>query len=181
MNTRPLLLGIFFGLGSLLQAETPSLQFGGVKYELASVQTGKDGSVTNEYVPLGETIDSWTTLLGVRHWPKAAKIGDAAGPWLKMVQPLLTQKVGVYKSPVAKSGNDIVMEAWLSAPDRSYIEINLHRFVIEEGTPGVKAYQFAQKIKMAEGKGDPAAFTKKRDALFDDLAKLSLPLHKEKR
>ncbi|HAL70438.1 MAG TPA: hypothetical protein DCP71_01530 [Verrucomicrobiales bacterium] len=179
---KTLLVLVLFTLSwNSLSAEAVGLELAGVKYELASVQTGKDGSVTNEYVPLGETIDSWTTLLGVRHWPKAAKIGDAAGPWLKMVQPLLTQKVGVYKSPVAKSGNDIVMEAWLSAPDRSYIEINLHRFVIEEGTQGVKAYQFAQKIKMTDGKGDPAAFTKKRDALFDDLAKLSLPLHKEKR
>jgi hypothetical protein len=171
-------------LGTLLvgtlRADVPNVEVAGVKYQLAFVEVGKDGSVTNEYVPEGETINSWTTLLGVRHWPTAKKIGDAAGPWMKMVQPLLTQQAGAFKSADAKSENDIVIEAWLSAPDRSYIEINLHRFVVEGGTDGVKGYQFAQKIVMTGGKGDPTSFIKKRDVLFSALGKLELPMHTKK-
>jgi hypothetical protein len=167
-------------LGSILQAQDTGFKLAGVKYLLASVAVGKDGSVTNEYVPQGESIGAWTTLIGVRHWPMAKKIGDAAGPWMKMVQPLLTQQADAFKSAGAKSENDIVIEAWLSAPDRSYIEINLHRFVIQEGTDGVKAYQFAQKVVMTGGKGDPNSFIKNRDVLFGELSKLELPLHKKK-
>lgn len=167
-------------LGSVLCADEPSIEVAGVRYLLASVQVGNDGSVINEYVPEGETITVWTTLLGVRHWPAAEKIGDAAGPWIKMVQPLLTQQAGAFKTADAKSENDIIIEAWLSAPDRSYIEINLHRFVTETGTEGVKGYQFAQKVTMTGGKGDPTSFIKNRDGLFRALGKLEQPLHKKK-
>jgi hypothetical protein len=163
-----------------LRAESPSVQFAGVKYQLATVEVGKDGAVTNEYVPDGESINSWTTLLTVRHWPKVKKLGDAAGAWLKMIQPLLTQKVGAFKSDSAKSDDDLIFEAWLAAPDRSYIEIDLHRFVIEQGTDGVKAYQFAQKVVMTGGKGDPTSFVKNRSTLFGDLGKLQLSPVKKK-
>lgn len=170
-----------FCLAGAVRAESPAtLDFGGLKYRLASTEKGKDGSLTNEYVPEGETLENWTTLVAVRHWPKAEKVGDAATPWLKMVQPLLTQKVGVFKADSAKDAEDILLEAWLSAPDRSYIEINLHRFVKEKGTEGVKAYQFAQKVPMKDGKGDPSSFVKLRTARFNEMAKLKLPLHREK-
>lgn len=164
----------------MLGAESKTLDFGGRKYWLASAEPGKDGSLTNEYVPVGETLENWTMLVAVRHWPKAGKVGDAATPWLKMVQPLLTQKVGVFKADSAKDAEDILMEAWLSAPDRSYIEINLHRFVKEKGAEGVKAYQFAQKVPMKDGKGDPSSFVNQRTARFNEVAKLKLPLHRKK-
>lgn len=180
MKPKAILVILSMLLGSALHAEEASVEVAGVKYLLASTEVSKDGSVTNEYVPQGESINAWTTLLGVRHWPKVDKIGDAAGPWMKMVQPLLTQQAGAYKSADAKSEDDIIIEAWLSAPDRSYIEINLHRFVIEAGTDGVKAYQFAQKIVMTGGKGDPTTFIKNRDILFGELSKLELPLHTKK-
>jgi hypothetical protein len=161
------------------RAESQTLDFGGKKYTLASAVVGKDGSLTNEYVPEGETLQSWTTLVAGRQWPKAEKVGDAAAPWLKMIRPLLTKKVEVFKSEGAK-GDDILFEAWLSAPDRSYIEINLHRFVKEEGSEGVKAYQYAQKVVMKDGKGDPSTFLENRTKRFNELAKLKLTAHQKK-
>ncbi len=175
-TTRLLVLLLCLGSG-LRASDAANFTFVGVKYQLASVIVSPDGSVTNEYVPEGQTIDAWTTLIGVRHWPQAKKLGDAAQPWLQMVHPLLTQNVGAYKSTGAKNENDIILEAWLSAPDRAYIEINLHRFVLEDGTDGVKAYQYAQKVMMTGGKGDPTAFVKGRAAIFDALSQLKLPLH----
>jgi hypothetical protein len=53
-----------------------------------------------------------------------------------------------YTSQDAK--DDLVIEMFLGAPGRPYVEYNLHRFVVEEGTPGVKAYQFAQRIPLTE-------------------------------
>lgn len=166
-------------LTSTARAESHTLDFGGKKYELASAVVGKDGSVTNEYVPTGETLQNWTTMVAVRQWPKAEKVGDAAAPWLKMVRPLLTKKVEVFKSEGAKR-EDILFEAWLSAPDRSYIEINLHRFVKEEGSEGIKAYQYAQKVVMKDGKGDPSSFMENRTKRFNELAKLKLAAHAKK-
>jgi hypothetical protein len=157
----------------------PQVDFDGVRYVLASVEVAKDGAVTNEYVPEGETIDSWTTLLAVRHWPKVKKIAKATDAWMAMVRPLLARDAVAYAADGKK--DDLVLEAWLSAPDKSYIEANLHRFVLEDGTAGVKAYQFADKIRMSGGKGDPSHFIEHRDARFAELGKLKLELHREKK
>ena len=91
---------------------------------------------------------------------------------MAMVHPLLTQDAVAYAADGKK--DDLILEAWLSAPDKSYIEANLHRFVIEEGTAGVKAYQFAEKIRMPGGKGDPSHFLDHRNARFAALGKLKL-------
>jgi len=72
--------------------------------------------------------------------------------------------------------DDVIIEAWLGAPDKSYIEINLHRFVVEEGSVGVKAYQFAQKVPMLGGKGDPTSYMKRRNSRFTELGKLKLDM-----
>jgi len=157
-----------------LQAAEPTVKFAGIEYHLASVEAGKSGAMTNEYVPGGETVDDWTSLIGVRQWPGVEKPEDVAGAWMKMVQPLLTKEAEVFRAET--TANDFIVEAWLSAPDRSYIEINLHRFVAEPGTKGVKAYQFAIKIPMHDGKGDPSQFLKNRDACFAALARMKLPI-----
>jgi hypothetical protein len=182
MKTISIITILFLGLHMITRGDEPAnLQFGGVKYQLASVEIGKDGSITNEYVPEGQTLDSWTTLVAVRQWTNATDIGDAVKPWLKMIRPLLTKDVKVFRKPDSgKEDNDVVFEALLAAPDRSYIEINLHRFVKEKGSEGVKAYQFAQKILISGGKSDPSLFVKNRTALFNDLAKLQISPVKKK-
>jgi hypothetical protein len=176
------ILCVVLGLlvSTVAHAAAPTIDFAGNPYVLASAQVSADGSVTNEYLPPGETLQNWTKLLAVRHWPKLSKVADAANPWMKMVQPLLTQKAQVLQPPGAKDGQDLVIEAWLYAPDRSYIEINLHRFVTESETSGVKAYQFAQKVPMKDGKGDPSEFIKRRTEFLTAVSKLKLPAHSQK-
>jgi hypothetical protein len=98
------------------------------------------------------------------------KVGDATGPWVKMIHPLLCRNLGVF----ARNDNDVLLEAWLAAPNRSYIEIDLHRFVVEPGTDGVKGYQFAQKILMTGGAGNPTSYMKSRGTLFTEIGKLRL-------
>lgn len=166
------------GACAVLHAELPSVTFSGVKYVLASVDVAKDGTITNEYVPVGESIESWTTLIAARYWPKVTKIDKATNAWVGMIRPLLVRDAVAYAADGKK--NDMVLEAWLAAPDKSYVEANLHRFVIEEGAVGVKAYQFAEKIVMSGGKGDPTRFVKQRDSRFVELGKLKLDMHKEK-
>lgn len=159
------------------KAERPAIEFDGETYRLAWVNVAPDGAVTNEYVKSGETVEAWTTLLAVRLWP-STKFGEAASAWLKMVGPVLTKKAEAFKSKAATGGEDVILEAWLSAPDRSYIEPNFNRFVVEPGTSGVKSYQFAEKIVMKGGTGDPTRFIERRAARMTALGKLEVPVHR---
>ncbi len=166
----------------LLQAhaEQHTVKFAGQTYRLDYVDVSKNGAITNEYVLPGQNVNSWTSLLAVRQWPDAGTVGEVAAAWVKMVKPLLTRDIEVYKPNEEKGNNDIVVEAWLSAPDKSYIEINLHRFVKEPGVSGIKAYQYAQIIKMKDGKGNVDDFLNRRDALFEAIGRLDVPAYKRK-
>lgn len=156
------------------RAAPAPLELAGVTYTFAFAQVGKDGAVTNEYVPAGQDLKAWTTLVGVRHWPRQTSLRQVVGDWLKMVEPLLTRKVEVFPAGDPANANDQIVEAWISAPDKSYIEINLHRFVRVDGVNGIRAFQYAHRIPMPGGKGDPAPFLEQRKAVMAGLARLAL-------
>jgi hypothetical protein len=168
---------LFVSSSHELFASSTEFTFCGTKYYLASVEVDKSGTqtVTNEYVPLGEDINAWTTLIGVRYWPKAEKVGSAVSGWLGHVRSVLIRNATVFKAN--GKDNDLIVEAWLAPADHSYVEINLHRFVAEEGVIGVKGYQFAQKIFTPGGRGDVSAFMKQRDSRFAALGNLHLNMH----
>jgi hypothetical protein len=144
------------------------------RYRLVFVDVAKDGAVTNEYVKHGENLEAWTTLLAVRLWPRSMDAHETARAWLRMVQPLLSRKAHIYQRVRAGGSKDFIVEAWLSAPDKSYIEVNLHRFVAEEHGQGVRAYQFAERIVMTKGRGNPTGFLQRRRGRFGELGKLSI-------
>jgi hypothetical protein len=156
------------------------VSFGGRTFKLAFVEVAADGSVVNEYVPEGETIEKWSALLAVRYYPKAQKIGEVASAWVEMVRPLLTRAI----EPIGKKDepNVLLLDAWLSAPDKSYIEVNYYLFRQEEAGKGVTGYQLAQKIKMTSaGTGDASQIVKKKGSDYDELWKLRLPILKSKK
>jgi hypothetical protein len=158
------------------KAEPPVIEFNGVKYILASTNVSKN-TVTNEYVPIGESIDSWTTLIGVRYWPEILTANEGSNFWVSKIRSSLVRDAAAYAAAGKK--NDLIVEAWLAPKDRSFVEINLHRFVVEEGTVGIKAYQFAQRIATPGGRGDVSSFAKSRNNLFAALQKLKLETHAE--
>ena len=130
-------------------------------------------------MPVGESIENWTALLAMRYYPNAQKIGEPASAWVAMVRPLLTRPI----EPLGRKAepNVVLLDAWLSAPDKSYIEVDYYLFRQEEAVSGVKSYQFAQKVKMtAAGTGDPTAIIQKKSSDYDELWKLRLPVLKTK-
>ncbi|CAG0946904.1 hypothetical protein [Geobacter sp.] len=141
---------VFLFTGATIAAgpAAPSLTFEGTKYYLAWKDVSAEGNLTNEYLKKGETLEEWTTLIGVRHWPAAEELSDVVAPYVESMRPYYVSNAEIYTSQEAK--DDIVIEMFLGAPGRPYVEYNLHRFVIEKGTPGVKAYQFAQRIPLTE-------------------------------
>lgn len=142
------LIFLFAGVTIAADSVAPSLTFQGEKYHLAWKDVSKEGNITNEYLKKGETLEKWTTLIGVRHWPAAEELSDVVAPYVVSMQPYYVTNAEIYTSQDAK--DDIVIEMFLGAPGRPYVEYNLHRFVIEKGAPGVKAYQFAQRIPLTE-------------------------------
>jgi hypothetical protein len=163
---------LFLGPATYSPAREATIRFDGEEYRLAFVDVAKDGAVTNEYIKDGESLESWTTMIAVRLWPRQMDANRTAHAWLNVVRPLLSRKAQIYQRDSAAGGKDLLVEAWLSAPDRSYIEANLHRFVADEGGAGVKAYQFAERIVVVRGRGDPSTFMKRRRARFDELGTL---------
>lgn len=115
------------------------------KYDLAFVNVAPGGEITNEYVPEGETLEKWTTLIGVRVWPKAEELGEIVGPYIRALEPVMVRESAAYETPGSEPGTDVVFELYLAPADRSYLEYNLIRFTQEDGTDGVKSYQFAIK------------------------------------
>lgn len=114
-------------------------------YKLAFVNVGPEGAVTNEYVPRGETLETWTSLIGVRQWPQTEKLADITGPYVRALQPLLVREAKIYEPEGEAEGTNVIFELYLAPADKSYLEYNLIRFAREEGTEGIKSYQYALK------------------------------------
>lgn len=112
-------------------------------YRLAFVHVGKQGEVVNEYVPRGENLENWKKMIAVREWPHAKELKEIVGPYVRKLQPLYARDAQVFRPEGAEVGEDIVFEFYLAPPDKSYLEYNLIRFVLEEESEGVKSYQFA--------------------------------------
>jgi len=114
-------------------------------YKLAFVNVDRTGAVTNEYVPHGQTLKNWKTLIGVRAWPQIDNIAEVTGPYLRALEPVMVRETKVFEPKGSKPGEDVVFELYLAPADKSYLEYNLIRFVKESGTKGVKSYQFAER------------------------------------
>jgi hypothetical protein len=171
---------VVFALAAALRADVQTVEFVGVTYRLESVGVAKDGVITNEYVRAHASADGPATFLTISYWPKAKKVGEAAGPWLNTAHEFLMEKPRVYRPKTAKSDQDVIFEVWLYSTERTHIRIILHRFVMEPGSEGVKAYQLLQKIPIKDGKGDPTYFIQNRDMLFSELGKTEFPVHRKK-
>lgn len=139
-----ILTGMSFAAGSSL----PSITFEGTSYYLAWRDISDEGNITVEYLKPSESLENWTTLIGVRQWPSVESLSDIVPPYLEERKPLFVARSEIYFPDDRK--DDLVIEMFLGAPNLPYVEYNLHRFVVEEGTPGVKAYQFAQRIPLTD-------------------------------
>lgn len=125
-------------------AATPE-EFVVTRYKLAFVNVDKTGAITNEYVPRGQTLENWKTLIGVRVWPQIDKVAEVTGPYLRALEPVMVRETQAFEPEGSKPGEDVVFELYLAPADKSYLEYNLIRFVKESGTKGVKSYQFAER------------------------------------
>jgi len=98
-----------------------------------------EGLPTSEYVEEGATLENWEHLLAYRRYPGRDKPAEMVNWYLKQIKP--TQKPAMYQR--AEKRRDVMLVFMILAPDKSYVEFNIHRFVLEDGM--VRSYQFAAR------------------------------------
>ena len=138
---------LFLVSSACLSAErSGSIVFDGETYTLGWINASSSNTTNEFYLP-GESPNSWTRMIGVRHFSGARKLKDAVNPWLAMVKPLIAAKPDFYRADASAGEDGLVVVAWLLAPDKQYYEYDMMRFV--ETPDGVMSYQFAEKLPFA--------------------------------
>jgi len=112
------------------------IEFAGITFEYA--WSSDKGGTTVEYVETGKTLDNWQHLLAYRVF-KSKKVATVINSYLKQIKP--TQKPAIYKNQ--NSDSDLMLVFLMMPEDKSYVEFNIHRFVLEDGA--VRSYQFASR------------------------------------
>ncbi len=150
MNLIPrrfLLVG-FLGLASVLPAaEKPKLTFSAQEYTLAFVDLGANG-VINEYVPPGDTVEKWTTLITVQQAPQVKEPAVVAAAVLRAVtdNDAVASKPQVLFRDGTKNREDIIVLLLIRDPAHGGNELSIQRYVKEPGTVGVKTYIYGRRI-----------------------------------
>ncbi len=151
-----------------------TITFDGVTYVLASVDVSR-ATITNEYVPEGQSLKNWTTLLGVRRFAAARELNDVLPKYLGVIKPVLVGKPEFLKRRDVDASQEVMLVALLVAPDKSYHEYNLHRFF--RTADGVTAYQFAQRIPRTGSASAIDPVIKRQAQRIRLLYDVSLPVH----
>lgn len=139
-------------LGGLLliggsRAAAQDLKFDGETYSRAFSDDSHETN-TYEYVRAGETLENWKRLIGIRHFRAAKTLRDVLPSYLEQIGPALVRKPEILRRDGTDEVEEVLLILHLAPPDRSYIELNFHRFVELKDGRGVVAYQFAYKHRL---------------------------------
>jgi hypothetical protein len=125
-----------------LKGRNKFVKFDDKNYKLSWIDVSRN-IITNEYLIEGETLTKWSSMFTSRLFKEAREIKEVFPKYMEQIKPLIAVKPVFYKDYKIESEN-IVLEVFLIASDKSYYEYNLHIFI--EAEDGVRAYQYAQKL-----------------------------------
>jgi hypothetical protein len=110
----------------------------------------------------------------VPFWTEISSTNDAANSWVAQVRraTAFIAQGKIY---------DMIVEAYLAPPAKALAEINLQRFVAENGTVGIWGHPFAQRIATPGRRVDGSTCVGSRNALFVALRNLNLEPHNERK
>jgi hypothetical protein len=142
-----LLVGFLSLVAALPAAEKPKFTFSAQEYTLAFVDLGPNG-VINEYVPPGETVEKWTTLITVQQAPQVKEPAVVAEAVLKAVtgNDAVASRPQVLYRDGTKNREDIIVLLLIRDPAHGGNELSIQRYVKEPGTLGVKTYIYGRRI-----------------------------------
>ena len=146
--------------------------FDGERYE-KHFEDRKAQVAVVEYVRASETLQNWTRLAAIRHFPQQKDPKAAAANLAQLVQKhnpqARTQVIG------KDDGSEAVVDFITWAPGDDRLEFNVHRYRRIAGTPGLVAYQFAWRFRTGELADATATVRANRARWLDAMLKADWP------
>jgi hypothetical protein len=165
-------LGTVAGLRAADAPRGPEIVFAGEKLSLAYVEVMPDGSVLNEYIPAGETPETWTVLVALRHHPEAF-VDEIVLRWRTYLAGLPTDGM-VLKEFQANTRTDQRFTLSLRDPADRFLELNAMRFATDASGRGVSYYQAAVRIYDLKSAAALETALKKQESFEAALPALAL-------
>lgn len=172
-----LLTCAFFCLPALALAQEdkkPQFEFQDETYELAFAQATQFEAI-NEYIPAGESLEDWSSLIAIRIYNGRRDYRELAG---RLVQAL-KQKNPLARAAIhgSSDGKRTMVDFITWDLDAEITEFNV--FIYQVGPDGnsVLAHQYAERV---EGKEEGLEFMRKlkdrRMKLLADVGKFQFPM-----
>lgn len=124
----------------------PELKLLGVSYRLAFVDEQKNRNhlqILNEYIPDGESLERWSSLIAVFHYPEIADLAGMPGELVKAIKshnPLA--RFEVHSSP---DGKRVMVDFVTWDVDKKFAEFNIFIYQNAVEGKGVLVHQFAMR------------------------------------
>ena len=130
-----------------------TIEFQGQQLRLAFVAESpdpKDGQAINEYVPVGESLDKWTQLIGVYHYPHLEDSKAIVGQMVKALNA--SNPLARYQIHASQDGKRIMLDFITWETEKGITEFNVFIFQKHPQGTGLIAQQYALRAYgQAEG------------------------------
>lgn len=130
-------------LTSKLGKKQKYITFANKKYYFKWASKGIAPKV-NEYVLANESVESWSSLIGVRFYENAIQLKDVLPSYMSSIKSFLVARPDFIGRRMADPTKDVTLILILTPENKSYYEYDFHRFMVVDG--GVKTYQFAVRF-----------------------------------
>ena len=115
-------------------------------YVLAFTDVAENGTITNEYVPQGESLADWTSLIAVRVWPNVGEMREAVGGYYQHIKAWCVETPDIHAIKTKSGEPELILEAFLAPEDKSYLEYTRMRFMVDAKARKTTSYQFSRRI-----------------------------------
>jgi hypothetical protein len=165
------LLGLTCALVAPLTHAQTSVTFDGERYVLRG-DARRAPIPLVEYVRPSESLQNWTRLVAIRHFAKLDDPRAAAGNLARIVRE---HNPNARADVIAKDdGSEAIVDFLTWAPGDDRLEFNVHRYRRVEGLPGLVAYQFAWRFRMAELADATKTVSANRKRWIDAMTRVDL-------
>lgn len=160
------------------QAVDP-IRFLGVDYFVAYQAGAPNSDMLNEFLPRGQKLKSWKTLLAVRYYHSAQAIEDALVQWGELLQNSDTPGATLreLKDEVEDRQRERIFQMSIRPRGDAYLELNTWRFVkTDDGS--ILSYQYARRVNPRDKEELMDAFMNSTDVLEEIKLLTHRPLTK---
>ena len=130
-----------------------TIEFQGQSLRLAYVAESpdpKDGRAINEYVPVGESLENWTQLIGIYHYPHQYDSKSIAGQMVKALNA--SNPLARFQIRESQDGKRVMLDFITWETEKGITEFNVFIFQKHPEGSGLIAQQYALRAYgQAEG------------------------------